>query len=283
MLVRFVLSEESALFFAIIFSALAGIMLGNSLGYFLLSLISSVVASERIARVKERAGLFRAGLATGGLSVGMVAFLALAAGKGLGLETLWSALFALGSAALAVPMMVLALTPLVEAGFGYASDIKLLELANLNHPALKELVLQAPGTYHHSIIMGSLVESAAEAIGANPLLARSCAYYHDIGKGRNPAYFGENQKGENPHDQLAPTMSALDHQAPRRRGARDGAPVQAAPPGGRRDSPAPRHAAGGLLLPQGAKNRRRRTTAPSPMTTAFRYPGPKPQSARRRW
>jgi hypothetical protein len=208
MLVRFVLSEESALFFAIVFSALAGIMLANSLGYVLLALITSLVASERIARVKERAGLFRAGLTTGGVAVGMVAFLGLAAGKGLGLETLWSSTFALLSAALAVPMMVLTLTPLVEAAFGYASDLKLLELANLNHPALKELVLQAPGTYHHSIIMGSLVESAAEDIGANPLLARSCAYYHDIGKGRNPAYFGENQKGENPHDQLAPTMSA---------------------------------------------------------------------------
>ena len=70
-------------------------------------------------------------------------------------------------------------------------------------------MLQAPGTYHHSIIMGSLVESAAESIGANPLLARSCAYYHDIGKGRNPAYFGENQKGDNAHDQLAPAMSAV--------------------------------------------------------------------------
>ena len=70
-------------------------------------------------------------------------------------------------------------------------------------------MLNAPGTYHHSIVMGSLVESAAEAIGANPLLARSCAYYHDIGKGRNAAYFGENQKGENAHDKLAPSMSAV--------------------------------------------------------------------------
>jgi cyclic-di-AMP phosphodiesterase PgpH len=208
MLVRFVLTEELALFFAIVFSALAGIMLGNSLGYFLWALITSLVASERIARVKERAGLFRAGLLTGAVSVGMVACLGLAAGKGLGAEGLWSMTFAFISSALAVPMMVLTLTPLVEAAFGYASDLKLLELANLNHPALKELVLQAPGTYHHSIIMGSLVEAAAEEIGANPLLARSCAYYHDIGKGRNPAYFGENQKGENPHDQLAPAMSA---------------------------------------------------------------------------
>ena len=111
-------------------------------------------------------------------------------------------------ATIAAPMLVLTITPLMEMLFGYASDLKLLELANLNHPALKELVLQAPGTYHHSIIMGTLVEAAAEAIGANPLLARSCAYYHDIGKGRNPLYFGENQKGQNPHDRLEPLASA---------------------------------------------------------------------------
>jgi putative nucleotidyltransferase with HDIG domain len=88
--------------------------------------------------------------------------------------------------------------------------VKLIELANLNHPALKELIVQAPGTYHHSILMGSLVEAAAEAIDANPLLARVCAYYHDLGKIRNPLYFAENQRGgENRHDALAPSMSAL--------------------------------------------------------------------------
>jgi len=69
--------------------------------------------------------------------------------------------------------------------------------------------VQAPGTYHHSVIMGSLVETAAEAIGANPLLSKVCAYYHDLGKIRNPLYFAENQRGENRHDQLAPSMSAL--------------------------------------------------------------------------
>lgn len=209
MLVRFVLSEECALFFGIVFASLAGIMLGNSLGFFLFGLLTSMVASDRIARAKDRAGLFRAGFATGMVGLGMVVFSGLAGGKGIGSESVLGGLFALLSASVAVPMLVLTLTPLVEAAFGYASDLKLLELANLNHPALKELVLNAPGTYHHSIVMGSLVESAAEAIGANPLLARSCAYYHDIGKGRNPAYFGENQKGENAHDKLAPSMSAV--------------------------------------------------------------------------
>lgn len=209
MLVRFVLSEASALFFAIIFSALAGVLLGNSLSFFLFSLVTSMVAADRIGRAKDRAGIFRAGFATGAVGSGLMIFIQLAAAKGLGIEVLWSGLFALAAASFLLPSLVLALTPLVEGIFGYASDLKLLELANLNHPALKELVLNAPGTYHHSIVMGSLVESAAEAIGANPLLARSCAYYHDIGKGRNPAYFGENQKGENAHDKLAPSMSAV--------------------------------------------------------------------------
>jgi putative nucleotidyltransferase with HDIG domain len=208
MLVRFVLSEECALFFSLIFAALAGVMLGNSLPFALFTLLTSLVASDRIARAKDRAGIFRSGVSVGVVALGMVVFLGLASGKGVGAETILGGAFAFVAAGMAVPMLVLALTPLVETAFGYASDIKLLELANLNHPALKELVLNAPGTYHHSIVMGSLVEAAAEAIGANPLLARSCAYYHDIGKGRNPAYFGENQKGENPHDTLAPAMSA---------------------------------------------------------------------------
>jgi hypothetical protein len=209
MLVRFVLTEELALFFAIVFSCLAGVMLGNSLAFGIYALVGSLVAADRITRAKDRVGIFRAGLITGTVNLAAVVCLFLVEGKGLGADTLLTALFAFLGSALAVPVMVMALTPLVEAVFGYASDIKLLELANLNHPALKELIVQAPGTYHHSIIIGTLVENAAEAIGANPLLARSCAYYHDIGKGRNPLYFGENQKGENRHDGLAPAMSAV--------------------------------------------------------------------------
>lgn len=209
MLVRFVLSDEAALYFSICFAALAGIMLGNSLATFLFALVTSLVAADRMAQVRDRAGLFRAGAVAGLVGVGMVTFIGMASGRGLGAESAWGALLAAVSAGVAAPMIALTLTPVAEAAFGYASDLKLLELANLNHPALKELVLQAPGTYHHSIIMGSLVESAAESIGANPLLARSCAYYHDIGKGRNPAFFGENQKGSNAHDGLAPQMSAV--------------------------------------------------------------------------
>jgi putative nucleotidyltransferase with HDIG domain len=131
------------------------------------------------------------------------------AGKGAG-DVALAALAALAGGGLLLPVAVVGVLPIVEVAFGYVTDVKLLELANLNHPGLKELIVQAPGTYHHSILMGSLVESAAEAIGANPLLARVCAYYHDLGKIRNPLFFAENQRGgENRHDQLAPSMSAL--------------------------------------------------------------------------
>lgn len=209
MLVRFILTQELALFFALVLSCLAGVMLGNSLAFGIFALVGSVVAAERIPRAKDRVGIFKAGFLTGAVNLVTVLFFAFAEGKGFTSDTFYVALFTLVGTSIAVPVTVMALTPLIEVTFGYASDIKLLELANLNHPALKELIVQAPGTYHHSIIMGSLVEQAAESIGANPLLARSCAYYHDIGKGRNPLYFGENQKGENRHDQMAPGMSAV--------------------------------------------------------------------------
>ena len=162
-----------------------------------------------MARANDRVALFKAGLWTGAVNAGFVVILSLLSSK-MGIqEALVSAGVAIIGGAVLVPMLVIGLTPLIEALFGYTTDIKLLELANLNHPALKELILQAPGTYHHSIIIGSLVEAAAEAIGANPLLARVCAYYHDIGKGRNPLYFAENQRGDNKHNKLAPQMSAL--------------------------------------------------------------------------
>jgi hypothetical protein len=100
--------------------------------------------------------------------------------------------------------------PLVEMSFGYTSDIKLLELGNLDQPLLRELMIQAPGSYHHSVIVSNMVEAAAEGVGSNPLLAKVAAYYHDIGKLNKPLYFVENQVDqENKHEKLAPSMSSL--------------------------------------------------------------------------
>jgi hypothetical protein len=121
-------------------------------------------------------------------------------------DALWGVVNALFSVALAFLML-----PVAEHLFGLTSDITLLELSDLNRPLLKRMQLEAPGTYHHSMVVGSLAERAAEAIGANSLLARVSAYYHDIGKLSKPEYFNENipPHVRNPHEKLSPNMSTL--------------------------------------------------------------------------
>jgi putative nucleotidyltransferase with HDIG domain len=110
---------------------------------------------------------------------------------------------------LSIPVAIF-LLPIFESLFGITTDITLLELSDLNHPLLKRLAIEAPGTYHHSIVVGNLTESAAKAINGNPLLARVGAYFHDIGKIETPEYFVENQLGvKSKHEVLTPTMSAL--------------------------------------------------------------------------
>ena len=118
-------------------------------------------------------------------------------------NTLWSA-----GGALISSVMCVGLDPLIESFFNLATPSKLLELSNPNHPLLRRLLLEAPGTYHHSIIVANLSEAAAEAVNASPLLARASAYFHDIGKLKRPLYFMENQMGENPHEHTNPHVSA---------------------------------------------------------------------------
>ena len=118
-----------------------------------------------------------------------------------------NALWRAGSAMLA-SVLCIALDPIVETFFHLATPAKLLELSNPNHPLLRRLLIEASGTYHHSIIVANLAEAAAEAVGANPLLARAGAYFHDIGKLKRPLYFKENQIGENPHEHTNPYVSA---------------------------------------------------------------------------
>ncbi|XBO87568.1 HDIG domain-containing metalloprotein [Bacillus licheniformis] len=105
-------------------------------------------------------------------------------------------------------VLVLGLMPFFESGFGILSTMKLLELSNPNHPLLRKILTETPGTYHHSVMVANLSEAACEAVGANGLLARVGAYYHDIGKTKRPQYFIENQMNiDNPHDKLSPQLS----------------------------------------------------------------------------
>lgn len=110
---------------------------------------------------------------------------------------------------LLIAMTVSGLLPVLESIFRVTTDISWLELSDLNHRLMKRLQLEAPGTFHHSLVVASLAEAAAECIGANAPMCRVCAYFHDIGKLKKPHYFIENQGDENPHDTITPTMSAL--------------------------------------------------------------------------
>ncbi len=209
MLVRIVLNSETALIFTICISWLVGILFGNSLFIALYVLTSSLVGAHGVRHCKQRSNLYRAGVWVALVNAGMLLGLHLLAGKPLDLQLLYKIGFGLFGGMLSA-VMVNGIIPLIESLFKYTTDIKLLELANMNLPILRELMVQAPGTYHHSMIVGSLVEAAAEEIGANPLLARVAAYYHDIGKIKKPLYFIENAGGQrNRHDKLAPSMSAL--------------------------------------------------------------------------
>ena len=158
--------------------------------------------------VRTRGHVTRAGFKIGGVQAATVLVLGLAA-RWPGWILLWHAGWALASGVIA-SLIALGLLPYLESFFSRLSPIQLLEMSDLNHPLLKRMSLEAPGTYHHSLIMATLADAAAASIGANNLLARVGAYFHDIGKLMKPEYFVENQGGSrNPHDDVSPAMSRL--------------------------------------------------------------------------
>ncbi len=208
-LIRVVLNSETAIFYAIFISFLFAVFSTDPVQMSVYATITGVVAADSVGQCKTRAVIFFAGLRTALAAMLLVLLFHFISGEFEVLNMLVITLAA-GFSGILMSVILLGLAPVVEFVFDYTTNIKLLELGNLNHPLLKRLIVEAPGTYHHSIIVGSLVESAAEYIHANPLLARVAAYYHDIGKMKNSIYFGENQSGDdNPHDRLSPNMSVL--------------------------------------------------------------------------
>jgi len=181
----------------------------NSLTVLLYFQINGTMAAYWIRNCRERKVFIAAGAKLGLLNILLVTAVNFYLAEFSGPKLLWDWAFAfLGG--IGAGIVTAGLVPLVEIAFGYTTDISLLELANLDRPILRKLMIEAPGTYHHSVIVGSLVEAAASEIGANHLLAKVCGYYHDIGKIKKPLYFIENQKpGKNKHDKLAPSMSSL--------------------------------------------------------------------------
>ena len=180
------------------------------------SLISGFTAVSLTLQVRRRSKLIRAGLCVGlaiwllSLTFGLIGpinwFYPMA--NDWGMIGLQSAL-AIGNG-IVTAMIVGGALPMLENLFQITTDISWLEASDLNHPLLRRMTIEAPGTYHHSLVVANLAEAAAEAIGANATLCRVCSYFHDVGKLVKPEYFTENMSFErNPHDDLAPTMSAL--------------------------------------------------------------------------
>ena len=198
-----------ALLFAALNALGAGLLLGQSFSFALFALAGSLAGVFSLGKVRSRGVL----LAMGGI-VAAANFVSVSAISLLGAEPrgwdFWGDVVGGIAGGWLVAMLVAAILPIFEHVFHVTTDIRLLELSNQNLPLLRTLALEAPGTYQHSLVLGTLAEAAAEAIGADAMLARVAGYYHDIGKIRMPEYFIENQpKGVNRHDKLEPSMSAL--------------------------------------------------------------------------
>jgi putative nucleotidyltransferase with HDIG domain len=267
-----------ALLMAMSLSLATTIALGQDLNHLLVQMAGLATAVLILKNVRTRTRLIEVGMSAGLAYFLMTGATDLLAGQTARYIALNSCRhFACGALA---GFLVSGSLPLVERGFNIVTDVRLLELADGAHPLVQELLVRAPGTYTHSMTVGTLSEAAAEAIGANPLLARVGSYFHDVGKMLKPQYFIENQTGENRHDELEPALSTLiiiGH-------VKDGLALakQYRLPGPILDVIAQHH--GTTLVEYFYREAVRQQTengqepALSQLEAAFRYPGPKPQN-----
>ena len=207
--------------FSAVYVSLIGALLvpaGDVMNYLIVSLVCGMTGVLTTDRVRRRVQLIRAGVYVGLVTVLMAivlgkmdAFSVFGPDSMERFKLVGTGAAIAFAAALATAMLVSGVLPMFEGAFQLTTDISWLELTDLNHKLLKRMQLEAPGTFHHSLVVASLSEAAAEEIGANATMCRVCAYFHDVGKLKKPGYFIENQhdEGENPHDSLTPTMSAL--------------------------------------------------------------------------
>lgn len=205
-----IVSGEVVWLFTAFLAICLGVMEDFNFVYALVCLVGGIAAARGVFSCKTRNELYFAGLRTGIVNAAIVFALTLISRFDQELLISELVMSVLGGfiGGILSSFMAMMLIPFLETVFNYTTDVKLLELSNLNHPLLKEMIVRAPGTYHHSMMVGSMVEAAAEEIGANSLLGKVMCYYHDIGKMLHPNYFIENQKpNQNPHDSISPFMS----------------------------------------------------------------------------
>jgi putative nucleotidyltransferase with HDIG domain len=206
MLPAILISSDLALAWAFVLPLAAFFTGSFDMSAYLIALVSGVVASYSLKNAERRMDLVKAGLiiaAANALAVIAVLLIQHAAARDYPVILFWAAFNGVASG-----MLVLGFLPPLEQGLNAATTFRLIELSDLNAPIIKRLFTIAPGTYSHSVMVAHLAEAACQEIGANSLLARVGAYYHDIGKMDQPDYFVENQSGYNKHDEIPPRLSA---------------------------------------------------------------------------
>jgi len=209
MLIAILINSRLAIITTCFLSVLIGMISGNRLDIAGMSLVGGIIGIFAMKGVRRRSQVITAGLCVGFANMSYLIGMGLI--RALDFKTAITESFFGFTSGLISAVIVTGVLPIFENIFKVTTDISLLELADLNHPILKEMVMKAPGTYHHSLVVGNLAEAACEAIKANPLLARVSSYFHDIGKIEKAPYFSENQLSpvDSAHDKLSPTMSSL--------------------------------------------------------------------------
>ena len=208
-LLTILIGSDTALITTLFISLLIAPIYDMNFNIVLTSFLAGLIGIFSVSKVKARGDIIRAGLNVSFILVFLIGGLSLLQQNQDWRILIWSVGGGIINGLL-VGVLANGLLPYLEDLFNMTSSVKLLELSNPSQPILKRMLVEAPGTYHHSIIVGNLAETAAEDVGADSLLARAAAYYHDIGKLKRPYFFSDNQfGGENPHDKTSPNLSAL--------------------------------------------------------------------------
>lgn len=208
MLIAILVDEKMAIIVGAAAAVFLGFIYRADITYLAILVTGGILSSFFAKKINVRLRLLASGLAIGVFIVAVM-FVATLATNGSVKDIIFDLLALLVNGMVSV-ILVLGLLPLFESVFNIITPFKLLELASPNRPLLKRLLMEAPGTYHHSLMVGNLAEEASNEIGANGLLARVGAYYHDIGKMSRPMFFRENQGSEeNPHNKMKPELSKL--------------------------------------------------------------------------
>lgn len=273
MIVMLLFDFHTAIVVSFIVGLLAGLWQGDS-SFALYAFVSSLTAAFSVVRCKRRTAILRGGILV--LAVNLITLFTILLYKDVLITGFASYAFMFSAISVVLVVAIVSLMlPLLENVFKVTTDISLLELLDLDHPLMKNLMISAPGTYHHSIIVGNLVESCSELVGVNPLLARVGAYYHDIGKAKMPEYFIENQMGGvNKHEKITPHMSSMILTSHVKEGVEMA--LEHKLPEEITDIIQQHH--GNSLITYFFEKAKGETGMEEPSEEVYRYPGPRPQS-----